>query len=117
MIVCSQDYADNNIVEINPVKAASFSACIDLCMYQGTACVGISWFQEATNCFLKKKMVPSPNLGSVVYSAVRVTGPASGLASTPLIANGDFADGLSQWKISHKTQYGDDEFIVKDGKA
>lgn len=116
IVVCDQDYVGNNIDGINPVAAADFSSCIDYCMYQGTACVGVSWVDEA-NCFLKNKMTPSPNLGSVVYSAVRVTGPVLGPASSQLIDDGDFAGGLSRWTTSHKTQHGDNEFIVKDGKA
>jgi hypothetical protein len=118
MIVCSQDYADNNIVGINPVKAASFSVCIDLCMYQGTACVGVSWAQEATNCFLKKKMAPSPYTDKVVHSAIRFTGPTLDPPSNELqlVANGDFATDLSEWTTSRLTQQGN-SFVLNDGKA
>jgi hypothetical protein len=115
MIVCSQDYTDNNIVGINPVKAASFSACIDLCMYQGTACVGVSWAQEATDCNLKK-MAPSPYTDKAVHSAIRFTRPTLGPPSNELVANGDFATDLSEWTTSRRTQQGN-SFVLNDGKA
>jgi len=78
MIVCGQDHVGNNIVGINPVAARNFSSCVDLCMYQGTACVGVSWDERDGNCFLKRKMLPSPYQGFTVDSAIRMTGPALG---------------------------------------
>jgi hypothetical protein len=116
MIVCGNDYSGNDIVAINPVAAATFSSCIDYCMYQGTACVGVSWVERDTDCFLKKKMAPSGWADTPIYSAIRITGPASGPASTSLISNGDFAVDLSPWTTSQQTQKGN-SFVWDDGKA
>jgi hypothetical protein len=116
MIVCGQDYAGNNIVGINPVVAADFSSCIDYCMYQGTACVGVSWIGDSSECYLKNTMSPSPDPRYVVYSAIRVTGPMLGPLPSQLIANGDFATGLSSWNTSQKTQQGD-SFAWNNGRA
>lgn len=115
MIVCGQDYSGNNIVGINPVPAADFNACVDLCMYQGTACVGVSWF-ENTNCYLKYKMTPSPHTEVVVYSAIRMSGPTAGPAASQLVTNGDFASDLPPWTTSRQIQTGG-PFIWESGKA
>jgi len=104
MIVCGQDYADNNIVGINPVSAANFTACVDLCMYQGTECAGVSYFEAQTNCFLKTKMSPSRNQGAVVSSAIRISGPASGPVASRAVVNGDFVTDLSSWTSQQSSQ-------------
>ena len=116
MIVCGQDYADNNIVGINPVSAANFTACVDLCMYQGTECAGVSYFEAQTNCFLKTKMAPSANQGAVVSSAIRISGPASGPAASRAVANGDFVTDLSSWTTSQQSSQGA-SFVWDSGRA
>ena len=116
MIVCGQDYDGSNIVGINPVSAANFTACVDLCMYQGTQCAGVSWFEAQANCFLKTKMSPSVNQGVVVYSAIRVTGPASGPVASRVIANGDFVTDLSSWTTSQQNSQGA-SFVRDNGRA
>lgn len=79
MIVCGQDYDANNIVGINPVSSASFTACVDLCMYQGTECAGVSYFADQSNCFLKTKMFPSANHGSGDTFYGQILGVADGV--------------------------------------
>ena len=116
MIVCGQDYADNNIVGINPVSAANFTACVDLCMYQGTECAGVSYFEAQTNCFLKTKMSPLVNQGVVVSSAIRINGPASGPVASRVIANGDFVTDLSLWTTSQQSSQGA-SFVWDNGRA
>jgi hypothetical protein len=116
MIVCRQDYADNNIVGINPVPAANFTACVDLCMYQGTECAGVSYFEAQTNCFLKTKMSPSANQGAVVSSAIRISGPASGPVSSRAVANGDFVTDLFSWTTSQQSSQGAN-FVWDNGSA
>jgi hypothetical protein len=116
MIVCGQNYDGNNIVGINPVSSASFSACVDLCMYQGTQCQGVSWFEAQANCFLKTKMSPSANPNAVVYSAIRINGPTGGPSASRIIANGDFATDLSSWTTSSTNQQGG-SFVWDNGRA
>ena len=116
MIVCGQDYDGNNIVGINPVSSANFSACVDLCMYQGTQCAGVSYFEAQANCFLKTKMAPSPNPGVTVSSAIRITGPVAGPLASRVITNGDFATDLSSWTTSQQTQQGA-SFSWDNGRA
>ena len=116
MIVCGQDYDGNNIVAINPVSSASFSACVDLCMYQGTACVGVSYFQETSRCYLKSRMNPSANQGVVVYSAIRISGPALGPVASRAVANGNFVTDLSSWTTSQQSSQGA-SFVWDNGRA
>jgi hypothetical protein len=116
MIVCGQDYDSNNIVGINPVSSANFTACVDLCMYQGTECAGVSYFAAQTNCYLKTKMAPSVNNGAVVYSAIRISGPASGPVASRVITNGNFITDLSSWTTSQQTSQGG-SFVWDNGRA
>jgi hypothetical protein len=120
IIVCGQDYGDNDITFENGltyVKTDSISPCIEYCMYQGTQCVGVSWVAEAKNCFLKSKMSrPRYTPNYLVHSAVRVAGPASGPPSSQLIANGDFKSDLSSWSTSQPTNLRK-TFVWKDRKA
>ena len=116
MIVCSQDYADNNIAGINPISAANFTACVDLCMYQGTECAGVSYFEAQTNCFIKTKMAPSVNQGAVVSSAIRISGSASGPIASRVVANGDFVSDLSSWTTSQQGSQGA-KFVWDSGRA
>jgi hypothetical protein len=116
MIVCGQDYDANNIVSINPVSSASFTACVDLCMYQGTECAGVSYFAAQSNCYLKTKIFPSANQGNTVYSAIRISGPASGPASSSVVANGAFVTDLSSWSTSQQTSQGS-SFVWDNGRA
>lgn len=115
MIVCAQDYDTNNIAGINPVSA-SFTACVDLCMYQGTECAGVSYVAAQSNCFLKTKMAPSANNGAVVDSAIRISGPDSGPAVSPAVANGAFVTDFSSWMTSQQTSQGA-SFVWDNGRA
>ena len=116
MIVCGQDYDSNNIVGINPVSSANFTACVDLCMYQGTECAGVSYFPAQENCYLKTKMSPSPNVGVFVYSAIRISGPASGPVASRLVTNGNFNTDLSSWTTSQQSSQGA-SFVWDNGRA
>ena len=103
MLVCDQDYTtqDTDIVGIDPIAVSSYKGCIDLCMNQGTACVGVTYglFGGSTlECYLKKRMIMSPNPGYEVDSAIRMTGPGGPSVRTQLITNGGFDGGtLSPW--------------------
>ena len=116
IIVCGQDYADNNIVGINPASSPNFTACVDLCMYQGTECAGVSYFPVQENCYLKTKMSPSSNAGMFVYSAIRISGPASGPVASRLVTNGNFNTDLSSWTTSQQTSQGA-SFVWDNGRA
>lgn len=98
VIVCDQEYAGNNMAGISQITAADFGACVDICMYQGTSCQGVSYVEDNSNCFLKTRMIPTAYTGITIHSAVRVNGPMPGPPSTQLLINGDFANDLSSWE-------------------
>lgn len=54
-----QDYGsqDSDMPQIDPVFANSLGACLDLCMNQGTLCLGVSWVPSTNQCRMKFFMV------------------------------------------------------------
>ena len=108
-IQCGQDYSPTNqrndlALTGHPMprpNIASLSACVDLCMNQGTSCAGVTWEEATLNCYLKSKMLysgPANTAGAIVDSAIRTRGPTTGGAPQQLIVNGDFSSGaLTPW--------------------
>jgi hypothetical protein len=57
------------------------------------------------NCWLKSRMMPSDNSGSLLYSAVRIGMPGSASPPTQLLVNGNFDAELSPWGLSSDKAY------------
>ena len=109
MIVCNKDYSPltQNVFGLNPLAAASYAACLNLCSNQGSVCSGITYgfFGGSTvQCNLKTRMLQNNQvLAYTVDSAVRLSGPSGTTSRTQLITNGNFSniDSLSPWTTNN----------------
>jgi hypothetical protein len=100
MLACGDDSQSDDGDLGDSLVAETLSECIDLCTDEGIECVGVAFFIESGTCSMKSTMMPNPESGTLVDSAVRIGRSNSAPPSIQLLANGDFTTDVSHWVAS-----------------